>query len=138
MSAFDLALETAAESGWALYELPHRHTLRTDGEAVRACAALAARLLERGAHTLSERSAEPLPVTPARIAIGTAHRDQALAVRRALAELGLFEVVADTANRLQGREFALRGLRATSGAGAESGRGVMIGTAVPFCSRQRA
>jgi hypothetical protein len=32
----DLALETAAESGWSLYELPHRHTLRTDSEAVRA------------------------------------------------------------------------------------------------------
>ena len=39
-TAFDLALETAAESGWSLYELPHRHTLRTDGEAVRACAGL--------------------------------------------------------------------------------------------------
>ena len=36
-------------AGWALYELPHRHTLRTDAEAVRACAELAARLLLRGA-----------------------------------------------------------------------------------------
>jgi hypothetical protein len=76
-SAFDLALETAAEAVWALYELPHRHTLRTDAEAIRACAGLAARVLERGACTSSERSAEPLPVTPSRIAIGTAHRDQA-------------------------------------------------------------
>jgi hypothetical protein len=105
MNAFDLALNTAAESGWALYELPHRHTLRTDAEAVRACAGLAARLLERGASTSSERAAEPLPVTPARIAVGTAHRDQALAVKRALAELGVRDVTADTANRLQGREF---------------------------------
>lgn len=104
-SAFDLALETAAEAGWALYELPHRHTLRTDAEAIRACAGLAARVLERGACTSSERSAEPLPVTPSRIAIGTAHRDQALAVKRVLAELGVHGVVADTANRLQGREF---------------------------------
>jgi AAA domain len=104
-SALDLALETAAESGWALYELPHRHTLRTDGEAVRACARLAARLLERGAHTMSERAAGSLPVTPSRIAVGTAHRDQALAVKRALADLGVYDVVADTANRLQGREF---------------------------------
>lgn len=104
-SAVDLALETAAEAGWALYELPHRHTLRTDAEAIRACAGLAARLLERGASTSSERSAEPLPVTPSRIAIGTAHRDQALAVKRVLAELGIHGVVADTANRLQGREF---------------------------------
>jgi hypothetical protein len=105
MNAVDLALETAADSGWALYELPHRHTLRTDGDAARACAALAARLLERGARTTSERAAEPLRVTPARIAVGTAHRDQALAVKRALADLGVRDVVADTANRLQGREF---------------------------------
>jgi hypothetical protein len=104
-TTYDQALETAAESGWALYELPPRHTLRTDAEAVRACAGLVARLLERGAHTRSERSADPLPVTPSRVAVGTAHRDQALAVKRALAELGLGEVVADTANRLQGREF---------------------------------
>lgn len=81
MNALDLALDTAAESGWALYELPHRHTLRTDREAVQACAGLAARLLERGAKTLSERSAAPLPVTPSRVAVGVAHRDQAQAVR---------------------------------------------------------
>jgi hypothetical protein len=105
-NAVDTALETAAESGWALYELPARHTLRTDGEAVRACAALAARLLERGAETLSERSVDPLPVTPSRVAVGTAHRDQAAAVRAALAaEHGVTDVVVDTANRLQGREF---------------------------------
>jgi hypothetical protein len=104
-SAFNLALDTAAESGWALYELPHRHTLRTDAEAVRACAGLVARLLERGPQALSERMPQPVPVTPSRVAVGTAHRDQALAVRRALAELGIDGVVADTANRLQGREF---------------------------------
>jgi len=105
MNAFDLALETAAQSGWALYELPHRHTLRTDGEAVRACAGLAARLLQRGAETVSERSYQPLPVTPSRVAVGVAHRDQAQAVRAALAALGVTGVVADTANSLQGREF---------------------------------
>jgi hypothetical protein len=106
INAVDIALETAAESGWALYELPARHTLRTDGEAVRACAALAARLLERGAETLSERSRGSLPVSPSRVAVGTAHRDQAAAVRSALAaEHGVTDVVVDTANRLQGREF---------------------------------
>jgi hypothetical protein len=42
-------LETAAETGWALYELGHRHTLPTDAEAVGACAGLAARLLQRDA-----------------------------------------------------------------------------------------
>src|SRR6202020_1091067 len=47
-NAFDLALETAARTGWALFELGHRHTLPTDAEAVAACAGLAARLLQRG------------------------------------------------------------------------------------------
>jgi superfamily I DNA and/or RNA helicase len=48
---------------------------------------------------------EPVPLTADRIAVGTAHRDQAAAVRAALAELGVTDVTVDTANRLQGREF---------------------------------
>jgi AAA domain-containing protein len=104
-NSVDRALELAARSGWALYELPRAHKPRTDREAVRACAELAARLLERAARTISERSPDPLPVTPDRIAVGTAHRDQATAVRAALAERGAECVTVDTANRLQGREF---------------------------------
>ena len=104
-NSVDRALELAARSGWALYELPRAHKPRTDREAVRACAELAARLLERAARTISERSPDPLPVTPDRIAVGTAHRDQATAVRAALAERGAESVTVDTANRLQGREF---------------------------------
>jgi hypothetical protein len=102
---FDSALETAAESGWALYELGHRHTLPTDAEAVRACAQLAARLLQRGAVTISELSPDPRPVTADRIAIGVTRTVQTAAVKRALRELGVTDVVVDTANRLQGREF---------------------------------
>ncbi len=105
MSALDRAIETAAESGWALYELPARHTLRTDREAVTACAALAARLLQRGAIAYSEAAPAGAAVAGPRIAVGTAHRDQAAAVRGALAEVGATGVVADTANSLQGREF---------------------------------
>jgi hypothetical protein len=111
----DEALELAAETGWALYELPPRYTVRTDAEAVHACAALAARLLERGCVAHSELSPAGTRVAPDRIAIGTAHRDQARAVRSALAALGsaapghadqgLAGVTVDTANRLQGREF---------------------------------
>ncbi|MGW5698104.1 AAA domain-containing protein, partial [Streptomyces asiaticus] len=37
--------------------------------------------------------------------VGTAHRDQAAAIRAALAGLGVSGVTVDTANRLQGREF---------------------------------
>ena len=120
MTSFDLALQTAADTGWALFELPHRHTLRTDAEAVDACAELAARILLRGAVAVSELGRRD--VTAGRIAIGVAHRDQAAAVKRALraradaypvlSGAGLnntgrdvTKVVADTANRLQGREF---------------------------------
>jgi len=52
----DEAVETAATSGWALYELPARHFLRTEGEAVVACAALAERLLQRDAVCYSGRA----------------------------------------------------------------------------------
>ena len=104
-NGFDLALETAAESGWALYELPGRHTVRTDAEAVAACAALAGRLLQRGAISYSERSVAGVPVTADRIAVGTAHRDQAQAVRALLGDTGVTGVTIDTANSLQGREF---------------------------------
>jgi hypothetical protein len=104
----DGALAAAAESGWALYELPNRHCLRTDAQAVQACASLAVRLLERGPVVSSPELPAPAPVTPARIAIGTAHRDQAAAIRAALRSLAgpsSAQVTVDTANRLQGREY---------------------------------
>ncbi len=100
----DQAIETAAATGWALYELPARHTPRTDTGAVMACAMLAARLLQRGPVTYSETAPAGRPLTQQQIAIGTAHRDQARAIRAALGpqHAGL---TVDTANRLQGREF---------------------------------
>ncbi|WP_260638903.1 AAA domain-containing protein [Streptomyces angustmyceticus] len=111
-SGVDRVLDEAAESGWGLLELPARHTPRTDPEAVRAVAHVVRRLLDRGGAATSEAQrdpdggpAVPAPLTAARIAVGTAHRDQAAAVRAALAELGVSGVAVDTANRLQGREF---------------------------------
>ncbi|MFI0896744.1 AAA domain-containing protein [Streptomyces sp. NPDC020983] len=101
----DRVLDEAAESGWGLLELPARHTPRTDPEAVRAVAAVVRRLLDRGGLTYSERGPGPAPLTADRIAVGTAHRDQAAAVRSALAATGVAGVAVDTANRLQGREF---------------------------------
>jgi hypothetical protein len=101
----DRVIDEAAESGWGLLELPARHTPRTDPEAVRALAQVVRRLLDRGGATVSERDPAPSPLTADRIAVGTAHRDQAAAVRSALADLGVTEVTVDTANRLQGREF---------------------------------
>ncbi|OIK23958.1 AAA domain-containing protein [Streptomyces malaysiense] len=101
----DRVIDEAAATGWGLLELPARHTPRTDPEAVRAVAAVVRRLLDRGGAAVSERSPDPVPLTAARIAVGTAHRDQAAAVRAALADLGVLGVTVDTANRLQGREY---------------------------------
>ncbi len=109
-SAVDAAIDEAAEHGWSLLELPARHTVRTDPQAVAAVAATVRRLLDRGLTAHSEQGSTPL--TPGRIAVGTAHRDQAAAVRAALTALGVPvdsstgpAVTVDTANRLQGREY---------------------------------
>ena len=101
-STVDKVLDTAAASGWALLELPARHTVRTDREAVLAVAEVVRRLLERGPIAYSERSLGGAPVTADRIAVGAAHRDQVAAIRHALAGT---PVTVDTANRLQGREY---------------------------------
>ncbi|WP_343245050.1 AAA domain-containing protein [Streptomyces sp. SID14478] len=101
----DRVIDEAAAAGWGLLELPAAHTPRTDPEAVRALALVVRRLLDREGATLSERGPEAAPLTADRICVGTAHRDQAAAVRSALAELGVRDVTVDTANRLQGREF---------------------------------
>ncbi|TDC62712.1 helicase [Actinomadura sp. GC306] len=101
-TTYDRALEEAAATGWSLYELPARHTLRTDAEAVRATAALAVRLLQRGPVAHSEQG--PNPVGAGRIAVGAAHRDQVAAIRAALGPHGA-GITVDTANRLQGREY---------------------------------
>ncbi|MEH0933734.1 AAA domain-containing protein [Micromonospora psammae] len=100
----DAAVELAATTGWALHELPARHTLRTDAEAASACAALALRVLRRGAVAVSEHAPAGAPVTADRIAVGAAHRDQVAAIRAHLGEAGA-GITVDTANRLQGREY---------------------------------
>ena len=104
-TAVDRALAMATETGWTLYELPARHAPRTDEEAASACVDLALRLLERGAVAVSaDRAPEGEPVTPGRIAIGTAHREQAAAIRSILGGRAA-GITVDTANRLQGREY---------------------------------
>ncbi|GAA4570281.1 AAA family ATPase [Planotetraspora kaengkrachanensis] len=97
---WDRTLNEAAATGWALHELPSRHTIRTDAEAVQACAGLATRLLQRGAVARDENGSHD--VGPDRIAIGCAHNDQVAAIRAAGVPAG---VTVDTANRLQGREY---------------------------------
>jgi hypothetical protein len=109
-SELDDVLDRAADEGWAWHGLPAAHVIRTDAEAVEACAALGDRLVQRGAEAVDRGAGYHRAVTPDRIAIGTAHRDQAAAIRAALvkgerAKRGLSEVTVDTANRLQGREY---------------------------------
>ena len=109
-SGLDDALDIAADEGWSWCGLPAAHTIRTDAEAVEACAALADRLVQRRATATDRVAGYERTVTADRIAIGTAHRDQAAAVRAALAKpdraaRGLTDVTVDTANRLQGREY---------------------------------
>jgi hypothetical protein len=104
----DATLDEAARSGWALHELPARHTIRTDGEAAEETARLAIRFLARGAAGTCERHPDGRLLGPENIAIGVAHRDQADRIRQALAQAepavaGMIKV--DTANRLQGAEF---------------------------------
>lgn len=104
-SPADRVIDEAATAGWGLLELPPARTPRTDPEAVEAVAEVVRRLLAREGGAVSERSEEAAPLTAARVAVGTAHRDQAAAVRAALERHGVEDVTVDTANRLQGREF---------------------------------
>ncbi|MDG4802665.1 AAA family ATPase [Micromonospora sp. WMMD980] len=101
---YDASVELAAATGWALHELPARHTVRTDAEAATACAELALRVLRRGAVAVSEAAPGGAPVTADRIAVGAAHRDQVAAIRSRLGAAGA-GITVDTANRLQGREY---------------------------------
>ncbi|MFJ4696549.1 MULTISPECIES: AAA domain-containing protein [unclassified Streptomyces] len=103
-SSYDAVIDEAARSGWGLLELPAKLTPRTDPEAVGAIARLVRRLLDREGTSVSPGE-DAVPLTAARIAVGTAHRDQAAAVREALAALDVTDVTVDTANRLQGREY---------------------------------
>ncbi|GAA2391964.1 AAA domain-containing protein [Dactylosporangium salmoneum] len=104
-SVHDHAIEQATESGWAYFELPARHTLRTDAEAVQHVAALAVRSLERGATVQSQEQPDGTVLRPDRIAIGAAHRDQVAAIKDELTRTGHRSIRVDTANRLQGAEF---------------------------------
>jgi hypothetical protein len=109
-SSADTTLQLAMRSGWALHELPARHTIRTDSEAADAAAGLAARLLARQAVGICERHPDGRPLGPQDIGIGVRHRDQADQIRQALARVAPAAapmIRVDTANRLQGAEFEI-------------------------------
>jgi hypothetical protein len=128
----DRILEQATDTGWAFAELPEQHTMRTDTEIADTISAVAGRLLERGGTIVSELPAERdgRPLTPANIAVVTAHNDQSTAVQLAMEEAGIPPgITVDTANAIQGREYAvvlawhpLAGRRDASGFHLEAGR----------------
>ncbi len=103
----DPVLDTAAGSGWAHVELPRAAVLPADPEAAGVIADLTARLFERGVTARCERHPAPQPLAPSQVAVGVSHTAQRDRVRAALADRGLGGVVVETANKLQGLEFAV-------------------------------
>ncbi|WP_308167289.1 AAA family ATPase [Catellatospora tritici] len=97
------ALAQAAETGWALLELPAAHVPRTDPALVSVLADLTYQLVTADASTVDPSGGRPL--TSADIAVGVVHRDQKAQVEAALQRLGVTGVTVDTANRLQGRQY---------------------------------
>ncbi|MFC8940132.1 AAA domain-containing protein [Streptomyces griseoincarnatus] len=128
--ALDQTVDLAASTGWALYELPARHTGHIDPEAAHAATDIALRLLARDATAHCEIHPTGRRLEPTDIAIGTAHRDQAGYLHNLLrSHPRLNGIAVDTANRLQGREYAitivlhpLSGRRDTSDFHLEAGR----------------
>lgn len=129
----DETLRIGAQEGWALLELPEAHLPATDPDVVAAISDLVERLLQGSPRLNDENGGRDL--TPEDIAIGVTHKDQRGHVQMALASvcdrLGLppRSIVADTANRLQGRQFEvviawhpLSGRRDASTFHLESGR----------------
>jgi hypothetical protein len=107
--SLDATIEHAAETGWALLELPARYTPRLDHEALHTILALAERLLIRQATLTCENEPQRKPVRPVDITIGTAHSIQAERLRtlRAQNYPHMRGITIDTANRLQGHEASI-------------------------------
>ncbi len=105
-TAIDRSIDTALAEGWAMLTLPSKAVPRTDRQLADAIAALAVNLLSRNPRRVHDEHPHlPPTITADRIAIGASHRDQVGSVQRALDAAGLPDVIVDTANRLQGREF---------------------------------
>jgi hypothetical protein len=96
----------AGREGWAYLELPEKPTLQVDEEAVDAIAELVKDLFAMAPVVVDERTGPAgIALSRGRVAVGVVHRSQRAAVQIALQRRGLGDVVVDTANRLQGREF---------------------------------
>jgi hypothetical protein len=105
--ALDQTIETAAAAGWAHLELPQAPVLTADPETISAIVALVRRLSQRGPEIAGEYTRGFTPLQPNQIACGVSHNDQKDYLRAELDGAGFSQVVVDTANKLQGRQFDL-------------------------------
>ena len=103
----DGVLDTAAHQGWALAELPGAQTRSADPEIAQTIVDLLVRLAERGCTLECERHPEGAGLELRRVAIAVAHTDQKLLLRALCDAAGLFDVIVNTTNQLQGLEFDL-------------------------------
>jgi hypothetical protein len=93
-------------TGWGYLEIPHRLVVQPDGEMATAIAELVETLFQSKPTVRDEKNGgKTIVLAQPRLAVGVAHRNQSAAVRIELQRRGLDDVVVDTANRLQGREF---------------------------------
>jgi hypothetical protein len=103
--AVDRVWDRAAKLGWGYLELAGDSLDPLDAQAAHAVAACAARLLARGADLYCERHGAR-PLRPSDVAIMVSTHDQEGVVHSALRSLGMTGVTVDTANALQGLEYA--------------------------------
>lgn len=105
------AVNSATHRGWAYLELDDLIMPRTDPEVVSTIIEVVEELVRADITVTDESGTRPLQ--PGKVAVGVTHRDQRDHVRTALQDardrsgLAVDEVVVDTANVLQGREFDL-------------------------------
>ena len=103
------AVNTAARDGWAYLELDDVPMPQTDPDAVAAIVDVVEELINSDISIEDEYGTREM--LPSDVAVGVTHRDQRDHVRTALQEarartgLPIDQVVVDTANVLQGREF---------------------------------
>lgn len=105
-AVYDWVIERAARSSLAHLELRGPGVPDDDPEMVGALAALIRRFYDRAPEARCERVGLHTPIRPTDTAVVVSHRRQRGAVRAALADAGLEGVFVETANKIQGLEFA--------------------------------
>jgi len=129
----DGALDLAAADGWTHLELPDAAVLTCDPDSIRLIVECVARLRDRAPQLRCERNPHWHALQPQRIAVGVSHNDQKDLLRVELDQVGLGDVVVNTANKLQGLEFdvvvcwhPLAGLPEADGFHLEPGRAAVL------------